>query len=402
MKKKVLIVMTVIMALIAGCGGKGTSVQGTDKPAQESVGSAQEKAETTAKGTETNSKQKKEEATQDAKDTSHVRHWRIKEAKLEGQTGPDTFEEFFAFDAKSGINDNGSIVSVDDENGLFLIKQEAAFYTYNLKTNEVKLITEGALDSKYEYDGCIYYYDTNYSEFVISDWHNPEPVETGEKVTRYLRYETNLDVNGFSEFAAIQESAKNGDTNSIYEQGIIVDEQGDLYDFHGNYITNVHLPKPIVGNTYTMGNAIVLIDENKLNVYRYGESIFNLDLPEGHWKCVDIVAQITEASEVSVFKALLYNFDNKEIWEMDYTEMDPIGINIPICEDVMDFAVFEEMLYWVDSTGKGYVNGWNIANTNMSTTDHAVGVSRYSEFKGFVMPDKGGIEHNGLQIFVVN
>ena len=203
MKKKVLIVMTVIMALIAGCGGKGTSVQGTDKPAQESVGSAQEKAETTAKGTETNSKQKKEEATQDAKDTSHVRHWRIKEAKLEGQTGPDTFEEFFAFDAKSGINDNGSIVSVDDENGLFLIKQEAAFYTYNLKTNEVKLITEGALDSKYEYDGCIYYYDTNYSEFVISDWHNPEPVETGEKVTRYLRYETNLDVNGFSEFAAI-------------------------------------------------------------------------------------------------------------------------------------------------------------------------------------------------------
>ncbi|MER2024828.1 MAG: hypothetical protein ABS879_04310, partial [Eubacteriales bacterium] len=147
-------------------------------------------------------------------------------------------------------------------------------------------------------------------------------------------------------------------------------------------------------NTYTMGNAIVLIDENKLNVYRYGESIFNLDLPEGHWKCVDIVAQITETSEVSVFKALLYNFDTKEIWKMD-----SFGINIPICEDVMDFAVFEGMLFWVDSTGNGYVNCWDI-NSNMHSTDNAVGVSRYSEFKGFVMPDKGGIEHNGLQIFV--
>ena len=132
---------------------------------------------------------------------------------------------------------------------------------------------------------------------------------------------------------------------------------------------------------------IVLIDENKLNVYRYGESIFNLDLPEGHWKCVDIAAQITETSEVSVFKALLYNFDTKEIWKMDYTEMDPIGINIPICEDVMDFAVFEGMLFWVDSTGNGYVNCWDI-NSNMHSTDNAVGVSRYSEFKGFVMPDK--------------
>ena len=85
---------------------------------------------------------------------------------------------------------------------------------------------------------------------------------------------------------------------------------------------------------------------------------------------------------------------------MDYTEMDPIGINIPTCEDVMDFAAFEEKLYWVDSTGKGYINIWEIDNSNMRLTDNAVGVSRYSEFKGFVMPDKGGIEHNGLQIFV--
>ena len=393
MKKRVLIVMTVIMAMVAGCGGKSTSVQGTDKPAQESVGSAQEKAETTAKETETTSKQEKEEVTQDAKDTSHVRHWRIKEAKLEGQTGPDTYEEFFAFDSESGINYNGSIINVDDENGLLLIKQEAAFYTFNLKTNEVKLITEGAVDSKYDDDGCVYFYDTNHSEFVISDWHNPEPVETGEKVTNYLLFEPNMEINGFSEFAAIQESAKNGDTNSIYDQGVIIDEQGDLYDFHGNYFTNVHLPNPMVGNTYAMGNAIVLIDENKLNIYRYGESIFNIDLPEGHWICVGIKAQITETSEVDGFTALLYNFDTKEIWRTD-----SLGMTIPICEDVMDFAAFEGILFWVDSTGKGYTYGWD--NSNMKSTDNAVGVSRYSECKGFVMPDKAGIEHNGLQIFV--
>ena len=98
-----------------------------------------------------------------------------------------------------------------------------------------------------------------------------------------------------------------------------------------------------------------------------------------------------------VVNGLFFNFDNHEIWKIDSS-----GYKIPISEnvEVVDYVSYGDMLFYVDKEGAGYTNGWNIAPSSMKVCDYCLGVSRYSDYKGFIMPEKAGIEHNGLQIFV--
>ena len=388
MKKRinVAIVLFMIVVMIAGCGGKSTSAQepaDQQKPTQEASNQADQQ-ETTEPAT-----QEKPDPNQEVA-TSDVKHWKVEDGKLMGQTGVEEFVCFASFPESSGINDNA--VVEDSEGEFLLIKQEAAFYTFNLNTNELKLITEAAIDSYYDpYEESVYFYNTDHSEFLISNWSDAgsNPVATGKSVENYYKYSENSSIE-FDEFAEIQELAKNGDTKAIFDKGIVIDEKGNLYDFHNHEICNVHLPSAMVGNVFATKDAACLIEDTKMTVYRYGEAIFEADLGEGHWIPICVYSD-------PVVNGIFYNFDNREIWKIDSS-----GYKIPISENVEvgDFVAHGDMLFYCDKDGAGYTNGWNIAPANMKVCDYCLGVSRYSDYKGFIMPETAGIEHNGLQIYV--
>ncbi len=405
MKKRinVAIVLFMIIVMITACGGKSTSAQepaDQQKPTQEAVESSDQQ-KPTQEAAEPADQQKPtqettEPATQEKPDpnqevaTSDVKHWKVEDGKLMGQVGPEDYVEFAVFGENSGINDNAVVEDSDGEN--LLIKQEAAFYTFNLNTNELKLITEAAIDSYYDpYEESVYFYNTDHSEFLISNWSaGSTPVATGKTIENYYKYSENSFIEGFDEFSEIQELAKNGDKKSIFEKGFIVEENGNVFDHHGHYICNIHLPDAMDGNIVPSGDAACLIDGSTVQVYRYGESIFEAELDEGHWICITIITD-------PVVNGLFFNFDNHEIWKIDSS-----GYKIPISENVEvgDFVAHGDMLFYCDKNGAGYTNGWNIAPANMKVCDYCLGVSRYSDYKGFIMPEKAGIEHNGLQIYV--
>ena len=381
-RSNIAIVLFMIVVMIAGCGGKSTSAQEPDKPAQETTVSDSNAKETDKPAQETTVPE------QDV-NTAEVKHWTIRDGKLMGQTGAEEFVCFASFPESSGINDNAVVEDSDGE--CLLIKQEAAFYSFDLKTNEIKLITDGAIDSFFDpYERSVYFYTTDHNEYVISDWKQPDVTETGKKVDNYYKFPSNSFIEGFDEFSEIQELAKNGDTKSIFEKGVIVEENGNVFDHHGHYICNIHLPDAMDGNIVPSGDAACLIDGSTVQVYRYGESIYEAELDEGHWICITIITD-------PVVNGLFFNFDNHEIWKIDSS-----GYKIPISEnvEVVDYVSYGDMLFYVDKEGAGYTNGWNIAPSSMKVCDYCLGVSRYSDYKGFIMPEKAGIEHNGLQIFV--
>ena len=376
------IIMVMVIVMIAGCGGKPTSAQEPDKPAQETTVSDSNAKETDKPAQETTVPE------QDV-NTAEVKHWTIRDGKLMGQTGAEEFVCFASFPESSGINDNAVVEDSDGE--CLLIKQEAAFYSYDLKTNEIKLITDGAIDSFFDpYERSVYFYTTDHNEYVISDWKQPDATETGKQVDNYYKFASNSLIEGFDEFSEIQELEKNGDKKSIFEKGFIVEENGNVFDHHGHYICNIHLPDAMDGNIVPSGDAACLIDGSTVQVYRYGESIYEAELDEGHWICITIITD-------PVVNGLFFNFDNHEIWKIDSS-----GYKIPISEnvEVVDYVSYGDMLFYVDKEGAGYTNGWNIAPSSMKVCDYCLGVSRYSDYKGFIMPEKAGIEHNGLQIFV--
>ena len=388
------IAMFVIIALLTACGGKSTSAQepaDQQKPTQEAAESSdQQKPTQEAQETTEPADQQEKPVTNQEVATSDVKHWKVEDGKLMGQTGAEEFVCFASFPESSGINDNAVVEDSDGET--ILIKQEAAFYTFNLNTNELKLITEAAIDSYYDpYEESVYFYNTDHSEFLISNWSDAgsNPVATGKSVENYYKYSENSSIE-FDEFAEIQELAKNGDTKAIFDKGIVIDEKGNLYDFNNNEICNVHLPSAMVGNVFATKDAACLIEDTKMTVYRYGEAIFEADLGEGHWIPICVYSD-------PVVNGIFYNFDNREIWKIDSS-----GYKIPISENVEvgDFVAHGDMLFYCDKDGAGYTNGWNIAPANMKVCDYCLGVSRYSDYKGFIMPETAGIEHNGLQIYV--
>ena len=399
-RSNIAIVLFMIVVMIAGCGGKSTSAQEPDKPAQETTKPAdqqettkpadqQETTEPESNTKETDKPAQETTVPEQDVNTAEVKHWTIRDGKLMGQTGAEEFVCFASFPESSGINDNAVVEDSDGET--ILIKQEAAFYTFNLNTNELKLITEAAIDSYYDpYEESVYFYNTDHSEFLISNWSaESNPVATGKSVENYYFFSENSSIE-FGEFAEIQEMAKNGDTKAIFDKGIVIDEKGNLYDFNNNEICNVHLPSAMVGNVFATKDAACLIEDTKMTVYRYGEAIFEADLGEGHWIPICVYSD-------PVVNGIFYNFDNREIWKIDSS-----GYKIPISENVEvgDFVAHGDMLFYCDKDGAGYTNGWNIAPANMKVCDYCLGVSRYSDYKGFIMPETAGIEHNGLQIYV--
>ena len=99
------IAMFVIIALLTACGGKSTSAQepaDQQKPTQEAAESSdQQKPTQEAQETTEPADQQEKPVTNQEVATSDVKHWKVEDGKLMGQTGAEEFVCFASFLASS-------------------------------------------------------------------------------------------------------------------------------------------------------------------------------------------------------------------------------------------------------------------------------------------------------------
>lgn len=392
MKKRIsLFVVFMFCVMIAGCGGKATSQQKpTDqpRPTQETVDQNQPKPAQETEALET--QDQPDDSNQDVDVAkSDVKHWKIKKGTLLGQTGPEEFVEFASLPADSGIRDYAKVVS-SEANDKLLIKQDAAFYRFDLTSNQATLINPGAYDSSYDsYAETVYFVKPDGAEYAV-DWKTGNMKETNNFRENYNVIPNSYKIAGFDEFAEIQDAIKNGNYKAAFDKGYIVEENGDIYDFKNHYITNVHLPEAYAGNIYTAtaGDVATLIKDGKASFYRYGEELATIDLPEGGFVVADL-------SNVNVTSALLYNLDDRSFYKAEN------GSVKKIFSDVKDyFAPKDGQIFWIDGENRGNVCNWNFDQNYATVAEDITGVSHYRDFPGFVVDEDKGEEHYGLQILV--
>lgn len=369
------IIMVMVIVMIAGCGGKATSAQESNKsePAQETAAPAPEKTETPeAEKEETDHAEPVAATIRD-----EVRYWRVREGKLEGQLGADDFKEFAEF---SEIED-ADVLAFDETRTMFLIEQGSSFFRYDLNKDEVTFLDEGALDARYD-AGSIYFFDKDHKEFIIEDWMEGSAAETGNKVENY-HYFAEANKIDFPEFYEIQECIKGGDYNTE-KYSVIVDEKGDIYDFNQHKITNVHLPEPLDAQYVTTEGACMLVEGTTCSIYHFGESVFSEQLSEGHW----IPVAVYYDPDTERVGGILYNLDEKAIYKVNSD-----GVKV-LCEDVQDYEIGRgnEVLFHMNSDGKGCMNEWIIQEQDLPVAEDVIWVSHSDP--GFIMEDG--------EVFVIN
>lgn len=395
-----------ILVMITGCGGKNTAAPDKSDSAKETL-----TQETTEKQKTSDSKEAA--AAQDNK--SEVSVYRLvseydkssdtNNTLLEHQYGkkPKEAETVYQFEAGT-ITDSARIVDISGDK--ILIKQGPGLYVLNLGSKELTLLNEGAVDS--DVDGMIKYTDQNNKEFSIEDWSNaPEPKATGNEVVSYAtEVPENIDVD-FPDFAEIQNSAREGKVREAYNAGYTIEKNGDMYSHAtGKYVTNINLPKAVVGNTFNCYDTIFFIDNNQINLYYFGESIFDKKLPEGTWKVVsanldydfkddDLVSEVTAdvmRKSLVEINVLLFNDEDDSLWVCHGEEMERIAVG------VLDFFGTNDSVFYIDNDHIPYVGSF-ITDYFAKVGEPVIGVSHFKDNLGFIVDDERGEKVNGLLIW---
>jgi len=364
------LIMVMVIVMIAGCGGKTTPAQEPNKsePAQETAAPAPEKTETQEAETE------ETEELVPASIKDKVTFWRVREGKLEGLMGVDDFKEFAEFSE----SEEAEVLAFDEAKNVFLIQDGSSFYRYDIVQEEVTLLDEGALDARYD-AGSIYFFDKDHKEFIIEDWMKGSAVETGNEVENYHLFSEATKID-FPEFHEVQECIKGGDYNTVLEKySVNVSEKGDIYDFNQHKITNVHLPEPLDAQYVTTEGACMLVEGTTCSIYHFGESVFSEQLSEGHW----IPVAVYYDPDTERVGGILFNSDEKAIYKANANGVEAL------CEDVQDFEVARnnEVLFHMDSNGKGYMNEWIVLAQDLPVAEDVLWVSHSASEPGFIMSD---------------
>ena len=402
------LIMVMVIVMIAGCGAKNTVAQDKSEPAKETT---ETQASETAKTEESNDPQ---EAAETHNNDGKVSVYRIvseydkandsEVMYLEHQYGKKSKDTEIVYEFGNEINEFAKIYDVSEDK--ILIKQGPYLYVLNLDSKEMKLLNEGAIDSLFD-NGVIYYYDQNNTEFSIADWANePEPKATGNEVTSYAtRVPENQEVN-FPDFSEIQKSAREGKKRPAYDAGYTIESNGDMYShISGKYVTNINLPKAIVGNTFNCYDTIFLVENNQIDLYYFGETIFNYQLPQGKWKVVaasldyefededlteEITAEIMRKSLTEI-EVMLFNGVDNSLWVCHGEDMEEIAT------DVLDFFSDGSGIFYIDKDYYPYFGDFNYID---KAGEPVIGVSHFEDNPGFIVDDeRGKTMINGLSIW---
>ena len=283
MKKKMTIVVSILMALmIAACGGNSTPAQETsDKPAAEAA--QDEKQEAEAEAAQDEKQEAEAEAAQDEvtvqeseaaeaapesteaaevkiDDPTSVYYWRIKDGKLEGLIGPNQFGIYEEMELPEEVNDEATVCAFNDDKTMILLKQGPSLYQIDFANKQYSLLNEGAIDSRYDQiSGICYFYSADHMESYISDWRSPNVITTSNPVENYVTKEPTLEWGGFDEgyWSELQDYVKNGEYVELDDQGLYVTEEGEVYDYYAERVSNIHCPTAMPEYTFGKDNSVI-------------------------------------------------------------------------------------------------------------------------------------------------
>ena len=341
-------------------------------------------------------------------------------AILSHRIGPDRskdVEEVYVFDSGSGIEAGQcTLIDVNDSEDLFLLKQHRAFYTFNLSSKELTCIVDCYLDYTYQ-EEKLRYLDIYRTENVI-DWQNSTTAEqTNEMVVAYRDAYTSPEPNEefMDRFLEIQTGLKAGVDPSEFTDVEIM-ANGDIYDLNGNYLGNAHLPYPFEKSSllqFDEDGMEIMIDEESLVLYRYGDVIDRFSLASPGWTVIQsrIVYSVDSetlfstnvtAKEISdnlkEIEFLLYNYEDRTVWKINDS-----GIN-RLCEGVVDYQEYNGVLYWMNYMYIPYTLNWIESNESNEAGPEVVAVAHYAdEHAGFVVrpeDSRANAEVDGLSIYI--
>jgi predicted small lipoprotein YifL len=395
-----LLAVFMILVMIAGCGAKNTATQDKSEPAEET--------------TETQKTNDPQEAAETHNNDGKVSVYRLvseydntndtEVMVLEHQYGKENKEAEIVYKFGNEIKQFAKIMDVSEDK--ILIKQGSYLYVFNLESKELTLLNEGAIDCNID-NGVIYYYDKDNTEFSIEDWANePEPKATGNEVVSYAtNVPENIEVN-FPDFSEIQKSAREGKERPAYDAGYTIESNGDMYSLvTGKYVTNINLPKAVCGNSFNCYDTIFFVENNQIDLYFFGESIFNYKLPEGKWKVVaasldyefedeDLTEEMTAdvmKKSLTEIEVMLYNRLDNSLWVCHGEDIEKIAT------DVLDFFSDGYGIYYIDKDYCPYVGSFNYIDR---AGDPVIGVSHFEDNPGFIVDDeRGKTMINGLSIW---
>ena len=408
MKKKMTIVVSILMALmIAACGGNSTPAQETsDKPAAEAA--QDEKQEAEAEAAQDEKQEAEAEAAQDEvtvqeseaaeaapesteaaevkiDDPTSVYYWRIKDGKLEGLIGPNQFGIYEEMELPEEVNDEATVCAFNDDKTMILLKQGPSLYQIDFANKQYSLLNEGAIDSRYDQiSGICYFYSADHMESYISDWRSPNVITTSNPVENYVTKEPTLEWGGFDEgyWSELQDYVKNGEYVELDDQGLYVTEEGEVYDYYAERVSNIHCPTAMPEYTFGKDNSAIVVKDNQLKVYQMGEEIMSVDLNDGVWTTIAAVND----------SILLYNADDRAIYKVENNEVKELYTNIS------DLEVVDTKIYFASDNTGYVVSSWIDETEPESIVDGVLGVSHFVGLPGFCVSEGGNINHNGVDI----
>lgn len=321
----------------------------------------------------------------------------------------DIFASFYSPDYQSGIH-----IIAQDENKVLMCGGSYIF-TYDLRMYKTNLISSSALDYKYSDEGEFYFTDWDHIEYHL-DWKLDDTItETGNKVIVYRNdnFDLSIQEDFEEEFLAIQAALRSGEaTEETYEDKYDIYSSGSMYKVSENKIfANIHLPHAYAYNRNLIFSDIHscwLIEGNKLTLYRFGEEVRSISLPDGTWKIIysymslfsdpttSLLRYIIDTNNDGIespeeindaltsFNIMLMNVDESDVYT--YSLDKPLN---KILTDVVDYREVYGKFYWMDSHGNAYCCDWTEDQTNTLIGKNSIGISPFTdEGHGFlVKPD---------------
>ena len=428
MKKLTAIIVSILclVVILAGCGSAPANA---DEPKSETP-TQQESAEKTVTPEATEKPETTDAPTDAVVPDYEINRWTIKGktegdlqvAYLEHQFGPDRdkdVEEVYVFDSDSGIDPaECTIVDSDEANTRFLLHQHRDLYTFDLNTHELKCIVDGYVDYYYgEKKQKIHYTGLDYYEKIIEWLESDEAVSSGIMFINFFveDFFTTPNEEFNDRFLEIQAQAKLGKDPAEFTDVEIMDN-GDIYDLNGKYLANIHLPYAFKWSPnlqFSENGMEIMLNETKLEYYRYGEVVQSFELPSQRWKVIQssitysgdpemLFAKNLNAEQIKAAiqdtKVLLYNLEEKTVWKIDST-----GIN-KIIEECVDYTEYNGVLYWMNYSTTAYKLNWLESNESVEIGHGVVAASHYNDERaGFIVKPGDPLanaEADGMSLFI--
>lgn len=334
---------------------------------------------------------------------------------------PDTFGSYSPvhYNYTRAINEN-----------LILIILGRYIFTYEIETNKCNVITDSAItfDCKSSNDTfTLYFKNFEYVDYECTWEGTKVSISEAENIASYNNYNFQdyvIDSEFQETFLEIQQIFKTeeglgGELKdklertllSKYNNPKIFFSKITMDDFRKDY--SLHLPYAVDSEKYHSKvidrypySHCLLIDNEHIILYRYGDVVRKYKLPNGNWHFlsynykikdnVDITSADDLDKAISELNVLLFDTSTNVIYRM-YED----GTLKSIAQDILDFSYSGELL-WIDTNNRGYViKDWKKSDEPIFLGDDIIRIKYAEGYLGLVKPGDPRIDliYNGYPMF---